>query len=181
MRSIVLIVDAGSSSVRCTAHEYHGLVKSQNTRITSRILEALSQIDDNEEIRDATLTIPVIAPITNPPNLIDALCGIGHTIHLNAIVPSTGHIRVYDVLDAIDNCVNMTLTLLRQIVHPDPISLSGDNGDDRGHRVVAVGFSSFVMNLVAVDIYGDPVGEVATCSYACNRKDVVRECEKLKT
>jgi hypothetical protein len=152
------------------------MVKSQNTRISPRILE----IDDDEEIRDATLTTAAIAPIMNPPILIEALRGIGHTLPLNAIVPSTGHIRVYDVLDAIDNCVDETLKLLRRIVHPNPTSSSGDGSVDHGHRVVAIGFSSFVMNLVAVDIDGDPVGEVATCSYACNREDVVRECEQLK-
>jgi sugar (pentulose or hexulose) kinase len=173
MKSIILIVDAGSSSIRCTAHKYHGIVKSQSTRITPRILEIDDNYDD-VEARDATLSTP-------PSNLVEALSGIGHTIPLNAIVPSSGHIRVHEVLDAIDDCVDKTLKSLRQNIHnPHPTASSGDGSVVRCHRVVAIGFSSFVMNLVAVDINGDPVGEVATCSYACNREDVVRECEQLK-
>jgi len=174
MKSIILVVDAGSSSIRCNAHEYRGVVKSQNTRISP----PLDIIYKNDNVVDVD-----VAPgggdgrttTTTPhPQLVEALRGIGHSVPLTAVIPSTGHIRVYDVLDAIDTCVDETLRSLRRIVHPDPSSGGGEY-----YRVVAVGFSTFVMNLVAVDIDGDPVGEVATCSYACNRADVVEECEKL--
>ncbi|KAL3817016.1 hypothetical protein ACHAXA_002928 [Cyclostephanos tholiformis] len=186
MISIILIVDAGSSSIRCTAHEYRGLLKSQNKGIFPRLF-----VIDDDKVGDvvSTSTATPTTKSTNPPKLVEALRGIGHSVPLNAILPSTGHIRVYDVLDAIDNCVDETLKLLRRMVHPESTSSNSSSlsssststssscggGVDYGHRVVAVGFSSFVMNLVAVDINGDPVGEVATCSYACNRPDVVME------
>jgi hypothetical protein len=113
---------------------------------------------------------------------VDTLKDIGHTIQLAAIIPSTGHVRVQEVLNAIDKCVDETLRILRHTM------MTFDSASDEGagvvggqtFRIVAVGFSTFVMNLVAVDIYGKPVGDVATCSYACNREDVVDECERLR-
>lgn len=182
MKSIILVIDAGSSSIRCTAHEYRGVVKSHNTRISPPLdinykNDNVVDVDVAPGVGDGRTTT------TTPyPQLVEALRGIGHSVPLAAVIPSTGHIRVYEVLDAIDTCVDETLRSLRRIVHPDPSSSSSSppsSGGDEYYRVVAVGFSTFVMNLVAVDIGGDPVGEVATCSYACNRADVVEECEKL--
>jgi muramidase (phage lysozyme) len=124
-----------------------------------------------------------MASTTDPPPLVDTLKDIGHTIQLAAIIPSTGHVRVQEVLNAIDKCVDETLRILRHTM------MTVDSASDEGagvvvggqtFRLVAVGFSTFVMNLVAVDIYGKPVGDVATCSYACNREDVVDECERLR-
>lgn len=169
MRSIILVIDAGSSSIRCIAHEYRGVVKSGNTR-------ASPPLDIDEHMRTIVSSSSSSASAfscsstssTSNPQLVDALKGIGHSIPLCAIHPSTGHIRVHEVLDAIDTCIDETLRALRR-------------EENWMHRVVAVGFSTFVMNLVAVDIQGDPVGEVATCSYACNRRDVKEECERLRT
>ena len=182
MRSIILVINAGSSSIHCTAHEIRGVVKSHNTCIWS---------PPNSNSNNVNVVDVDVAPgggdsrttTTTPyPQLVEALRGIGHSVPLAAVIPSTGHIRVYDVLDAIDTCVDETLRSLRRIVHPDPSSslFPPSSGGDEYYRVVAVGFSTFMMNLVAVDIDGDPVGEVATCSYACNRADVVEECEKLR-
>ena len=138
--------------------QYHGVVKSFNRRV-------FPPLDNtNDSLSDASSTTN-----PNPPQLVNALKEIGHTIQLAAIIPSTGHIRVHEVLNAIDSCVDETLRILRHKVMID-----------RTFRIVALGFSTFVMNLVAVDIYGNPVGEVATCSYACNREDVVDECERLR-
>lgn len=113
---------------------------------------------------------------------MDTLKDIGHTIQLAAIIPSTGHIRVQDVLNAIDTCVDETLRILRHKMMT--VDFASDEGagvaGGQTFRIVAVGFSTFVMNLVAVDIYGKPVGDVATCSYACNREDVVEGCDRLR-
>jgi len=190
MRSIILVVDAGSSSIRCTAHEYRGLVKSHNMCIFRPLdIDEVNVVDGGVKTTTATKTTTTTTATkttttTTPcPQLVEALRGIGHSVPLSAVIPSTGHIRVFDVLDAIDACVDETLRLLRRIVHPEPSSSSSSSSSSGGgecHRLVAVGFSTFVMNLVAVDINGDPVGEVATCSYACNRADVVEECERLR-
>jgi hypothetical protein len=145
MRSFLLAIDAGSSSVRCTAYEYH-----------------------HHHCKNA---LP-------PPPLVTAVKGIGHVIPLEAIVPNTGHIRINEVLIAIDITIDETLRLLRQ-----RMLLSCDKNimtHSYPYQVVAIGFSTFVMNFVALDIHGDPVGNVATCSYACNRDDVVKECHRLQ-
>jgi sugar (pentulose or hexulose) kinase len=149
MRSFILAIDAGSSSIRCTAYDYHsgggGVVFS------------------NRNLASGT---PPLTP------LVEAVNGVSYAIPLEAVVPNTGHIRIHEVLIAIDSCIDETLSLLRQSMMSDDSSHT--------YQVVAIGFSTFVMNFVAVDINGDPVGDVATCSYACNRDDVVKECQCLR-
>ena len=169
------------------------MVKSFNSRLVpildnindiapySRVV-SLSSTSSSSFLPDASSTS------TNEPpqTLVDTLKDIGHTIQLAAIIPSTGHVRVHEVLNAIDKCVDETLRILRHKMMTDDSSVGGEDGVAPGgesqtsFRTVAVGFSTFVMNLVAVDIYGKPVGDVATCSYACNREDVVEECERLR-
>ena len=139
MKSILLSIDAGSSSVRCAAYEYRG------------------GANDNANIEQPD----------SAPSLVTAIEGASHAIPLAAVVPTTGHIKIHEVLAAIDDCVDEALRLLRENVSEE-------------YQLVGVGFSTFVMNLVGVNSYGDPVGEAATLSYACNREDVVSECQVLR-
>ena len=66
----------------------------------------------------------------------------------------------------------------------DKSSLSSTNNNEESssneYQIVAIGFSTFVMNFIGVNEYGNPVGDVATCSYAVNREDVVNECQSLR-
>lgn len=94
--------------------------------------------------------------------------GVSHTIPVSTVIASTGNIRIHEVLAAIDNCIDNTLQLLR-LHMPDPC-----------YQVIAIGFTSFMMNLVAVDIHGEPVGQAATCSDMCDREEVVLECQHLR-
>ena len=121
--------------------------------------------EDTHDIEDNIKNDPSSSP------LVTAMDGISHTISMSAINPNTGHIHVQKVLSAIDECVDEVLCLLRS---------TQDNTSSNGYQIVAVGFSTFVMNLVGVDVNGGPVSDVATCSYACNRDDVVRECQALR-
>lgn len=149
---IILAIDAGSSSIRCTGYEYYG----DNT-------ESTNDIDsDNNNNNDQSLS-----------PLVTAMDGISHTISMSAIDPNTGHIHIQQVLSAIDECVDKVLCLLRSTYNNNTTS-------NDGYKIIALGFSTFVMNLVGVDVNGDPVSDVATCSYACNRDDVVRECQALR-
>ena len=103
-----------------------------------------------------------------------ALEGVNHTIRMSSIIPNMGHIRIQQVLLAADTCVDEVLRLLRQKRGEEKLDKNSS------YQIVAIGFSTFVTNLVAVDMHGDPVGEAATLSYACNREDVVKECQKLR-
>jgi hypothetical protein len=78
--------------------------------------------------------------------------GIRHAIPLPAIVPSTGHIRIYKVLSAIDECVDEVLRLLRRRKEEEEEE-EGEKGQPRFH-IVGIGFSTFVTNLVGIDIFG---------------------------
>lgn len=144
MVAVILVIDAGSSSIRCTGYEYHG----------GDIYTFEGPFNREER------------PPTTPTPPVTLMEGINHTIKMSAIVPCTGNIRIFELLSAIDECIDEVLKLLR--------------ANHAGFRLAAVGFSTFVMNLIGVDKFGDPVGDLATCSYACNREDVVKACEKLK-
>ena len=70
------------------------------------------------------------------------------------------------LIDLVDQCIDKTLSKLK--------SLSSEV------EIVAVGFSSLVMNLVGVDANGVPVGEEATLSYACNLPQVTAKVKELQ-
>mmetsp|Transcript_298 Transcript_298/g.596 ORF Transcript_298/g.596 Transcript_298/m.596 type:complete len:620 (-) Transcript_298:322-2181(-) len=153
MKSIILAIDAGSSSIRCTGYEYHGATQYRH----SQTAEPWPIGDDIADLRGDGSSEP----------LVSALEGISHTIPMATVVPNTGYIRIHKVLAAIDECIDEILRKCQSM----PTS---------SYQIVAIGFSTFVMNFVGVDIRGDPVGEVATLSYACNREDAVKKCEELK-
>jgi sugar (pentulose or hexulose) kinase len=120
-QSIIVAIDVGSSSVRCSA--YHD--------------------NDNKEL-----------------SVIDSTSKEMRTVH-----PNTGKIQL-SVVETVDQCIDELLQKL-------------DHDQDR-YTVSAVGFSTFVMNLVGVDASGELIGEEATVSYACNTPSVAKEVEKIK-
>ncbi|KAL7466227.1 hypothetical protein ACHAXS_006516, partial [Conticribra weissflogii] len=152
---IILAVDAGSSSIRCTAYE----------RVESKNLD-----DDGagNDYTNRTCLERIMSSNELPSPIIRALENMCHTIQMASVVPNSGYIRIKEVLAGIDECIDEVLRLLRLKF------LSQE------YEVVAVGFSTFVMNLVGVNEFGEPIGESATLSYACNREDVVLECQKLR-
>jgi len=161
MRSIVLTVDIGSTRVRCSAYEYHGGPHHPNRYQWKQSPLAGPMMDVD--------AIMMSGGNDSAPKIVNEFNGVSHTIPISA-VSDTGNIRIHEVLGGIDICIDETLMLLNQY-HTSAGSC---------YQVVAIGFTTFVMNLVGVDIHGDPVGEAATCSFACNREDVVKECERLR-
>ena len=159
MRSIILNVDVGSSRIDCSAYEYrHNIVSLEQWSLASCMLEAGDK------------GVMCVGGNSSSDQLVDRV--IQHTIPLLAI-SDAGNVRINEVLLGIDNCIDEMLKLLSQQHHHAPAG-------DSSYQVIAIGFTTFVMNLVAVDIHGDPVGEAATCSYACNKEDVVEECNRLR-
>ena len=139
-RSIILVVDAGSSSVRCTTYYYESL-------------DARSGRAEEDEV---------------PPPTIQAIEGMHHSVPMMCVAPNTGYVRIHEVLDAIDLSIDKVLRLLREIM------------SEENYNIIALGFSTFVMNLIGVDSSGIPVGD-ATMSYACNRADVLDTCSRIKS
>ena len=137
--SIILSVDAGSSSIRCTSY---ALLDSCSGR-------------------------PEEVPLSSQ-SPIKAIQGMNHSVQMMSVSPNTGYIRIHEVLDAIDLCIDEVLRLLRQTI------------TDESYTITALGFSTFVMNLVGVDEFGQPLGDEATMSYACNRADVLRTCSRIE-
>lgn len=92
------------------------------------------------------------------------------SLPLRLVTPNTGKIRLQlssgTLMDRVDECVDSVLKKIRQQKKP--------------FHIVGVGFSSFVMNLVAVDADGNFIGEDASISYASNTPSVARECQKIR-
>jgi gluconokinase len=125
---VILALDIGSSSVRCTAYQVYDFAS--------------------------------VSAITN--------CSALRTVRL--VQPTTGKIEVQlgdtTLMDQVDACVDETLQSLRKLTEP--------------FRVVGVGCSCFVMNLVAVKADGSLVGQEASMSYACNAASVAAECQTIR-
>ena len=126
-RCLVLSIDVGSSSIRCTAYD-----------VTSA-----AECDP----------LPVRAASSAPRKVIQ---------------PGTGRILVYSedhtLFDDIDQCVDEVVQQLNSCMD----------------KVVAIGFSTLVMNLIGVDEHGIPIGNDATMSYACQTPAVSQEVDRLK-
>ena len=134
-------------------------------------------------------------------NIVDVLTipGCSSSAQIPAVEPTTGTIRTNGLLDAVDCTVNEVLSKLR-----------AEFKDEKEFRVEAVGFSTFVMNLVAVNdngqlvTFGEDFGEnkkeetvimddtnnntnknvnqmtTVSVSYACNAPEVNAECHRLR-
>lgn len=96
---------------------------------------------------------------------------------MRCVEPNSGKIRLHGneesndsaihLFDEIDNCVDETLQKVREHFPRSDFA------------IVAVGFSSFNMNLVGVNSEGKVI-ECATLSYACNLPEVADECRVLR-
>jgi sugar (pentulose or hexulose) kinase len=129
--SVILAIDIGSSSIRCTAYDVSNQECNQYRAVASQSQSRRS------------------------------------------VQPGTGKILLANdddgttLLDDIDVLVDQVLSQLQSVSH-------------EAYNVIAVGFSSFVMNLVGVDVHGHLMGDHATLSYACSQSDVNAEVNNLK-
>ena len=100
---------------------------------------------------------------------------------VRSVQPNTGKIQLLgsqdndddpqngkSLMDNLDESMDELLGILRNTL------------GQGGFQVVAVGFSSFVMNLVGVDSNGSFVGDEASISYACNSPHVAQQCRNLR-
>ena len=147
---LILAIDIGSSSIRCSAYRM----------VTS---------DDDKGSASTCTSRRVVASVE----------GCSSSIKMQGVEPNTGKVRIYRkndggdeqcMLDDIDSCVDVTLDKIREKYGASKSS----------YIVSAVAFSTFVMNLVGIDGSGKPVGNDATLSYACNTPEVARECEAIR-
>jgi len=131
LSSIILALDIGSSSIRCSAYLLSDVEATQT-----------SPIENCRKVR----RFQTVDPVTGKINM---------TLSEES-----------NLLDEIDSLIDECLETLRISMHP--------------FRIVGLGFSSFVMNLVAVDESGKVVGGAATLSYACHSHEVASACRTLK-
>jgi len=151
---IVLAIDVGSSSIRCTAFKI--LIESDEKPGVS-----------NEE----------------QPSLIRAVPDCSFSKKMQCVHPNSGRINLFSqnssskrttLLEEIDSSVDATLAKLRGQYNCDN-SLS-----DVAFAICGIAFSTFVMNLIGVDETGEMIGEAATMTYACNNAEAAKECRKIR-
>lgn len=120
---VVIAIDIGSSSVRCSAYQNFTIIMSSSRNLSS----------------------------------VEAISG---KIRLQAGNSASS------LLSLVEECVDETLAMLHRM------------SDD--FEVVALGFTSFVMNLIGIDADGNLLGPKATMSYACSSDAVAKEVDSLK-
>jgi len=128
--SIILSLDIGSSSVRCSAYNFN---------------RPMDGAVNMEAIRGCSSCRP-IKTIQNDGEMI--FCD-------------------HNVLGDIDSVVDETLQRLR------------DANNSKMFQVAAVAFSSFVCNLIGIDIDGNVVPG-ASVTYACNSTRATEQCRLLQ-
>lgn len=139
MMNVILAIDIGSSSIRCTPYAF----------------------DDDYD-----------------GNLI-AIFGCSSSVPRQTVQPISGKIKLHD--DHVGE--TRPLGLLEHIVSSVESVLCGLRSSEevQEFHIAAVGFSSFVMNLIAVDgSNGNLIGEAASISYACNSIGASAECKSLR-
>lgn len=141
---VILALDIGSSSIRCSAYEFH----------------------DNERPNDS---------------IISTINGCKSIKKISCIIPGTGKVRLHKIIqqesceysyeahlfDEIDDCIGDCLNKLRY-------------HNQNSFSVIAIGITSFAMNLIGLNREGVPVHEDLTMSYACNDIEVTEFCERFK-
>jgi sugar (pentulose or hexulose) kinase len=95
------------------------------------------------------------------------------SLSIRTVEPNTGKIELIStneegnsLFDDIDGLIDAMLDRLR--TYPKELNVRG------------IGFSTFCMNLLALDQLGNPLGKDATISYACSTEAVRNECAILK-
>lgn len=143
---IIVAIDIGSSSVRCSAYELFDAQQDLNAKEAP--VKAIGNCRASRPVR-------LVQPNTGKIELL------GHTNHEHTSD------RV-SLMEQLDECMDELLKKIRNTVF------------EGGFQIVAVGFSSFVMNLIGVDSDGKIVGDEASISYACNSPDVTEQCRRLR-
>jgi hypothetical protein len=139
MNKLILCVDLGSSSVRCSLYEL----------VDDLVVEG----------NDGRAAVQVVD-------------GLVTGLSWQAVHPHTGRLCLQQDDDrslfaVVEACIDETLRKLATSTKSDG-------------AIVAVGFSSLVMNLLGVDAEGQPVGEEATLTYACHGSAVAAKVQELQ-
>ncbi len=150
---IVLAIDVGSSSIRCSAYQV-----DPREKFTYRP-PRIKLINDCCAVRKGSAVQPKTGRI------------ILQRSNLNTSESSSTDATNEEVslFDEIDSCISETLRKLRMTLKTKPF------------RVHGIGITTFAMNMIGVKVDGSLCGEYYTMSYACNDGNVRKQCEVLKT
>jgi sugar (pentulose or hexulose) kinase len=157
-RNVIVAIDVGSSSIRCTAYDC-----SSSTSTVS--------ITSQQQLQLPSYTI--LASYSSPRKSIETYTGHIRIVDIASsnTLPSSDSSNAItnDLFDCIDTCVDQVLDQLQQT-----------NDDRYPYSVVGIGFTTFVMNLIGVDHDGKPIGNDISMSYACQTTQVQDEVQQLQ-
>jgi hypothetical protein len=144
MTVIIIALDIGSSSIRCTAYKYRNTNNNKN------------DVDDEND-DDFVVLVSARKPRRS--------------------IQENGQIVLDGLFEDIDALMDEIHTSLAVSIRTD---------ETQRPIIAAIGITSFVMNLIGVDVHGKPVIDptasctAATLSYACQSKQVDEELVNLK-
>lgn len=207
-RSVVLAIDVGSSSIRCSAYDITAKTPSSSGTTTTTIRSSCSS---SSSAGCHPPPLPnhgrVVASFRQSRRSVDPgtgrilVTGGGGDHHptidgsptakstTSTTTTGNGSDTVGSrtttsgpggLLDAIDTGVDRVLQQLERLSQPPPSPATPPHDHYDSYKVRAVGFSTLVMNLVGVDREGALVGDSATLSYACPSPSVHAEVEDLQ-
>ena len=166
VKSVILSIDVGSSSIRCTPYYTNDTSATNGTNNT-------------------TMTSSTSTSNGTKPAAVTALPQCASTCKISCVEPETGHILLQRTDTCSSNSTSQSKTILQDInscIDETIASLRIHHKDEESFQIVAIGITTFVMNLMGVGADGDflSLGKGYTCSYACNSQSVQQQCRALK-
>jgi sugar (pentulose or hexulose) kinase len=164
-RNVILAIDVGSSSIRCTAYDCCG----------NRSTDGKHTLVDPSFAILASYSYPrkSVETYTGHIRIVDDTSSISSSSVSQSTSDSRSAPTNHDLFDCIDTCVDQVLYQLQRNPNDSTCQMHDFN-------IVGVGFTTFVMNLIGIDPNGRPLGNNVTMSYACQTKQVQEEVLQIK-
>ena len=171
--SVILSIDVGSSSIRCTPYKYLNDADGTGAGATRSATSPSSPSNKNKHKFLASRCNDI------DKSTIIAIDQCASVCNISCVEADTGYILLQrkcstantsrTILQDINGCIDETIASLRVHQHET-------------FQIIAVGITTFVMNLIGIDNNGENVslGKEYTCSYACNLQSVQHQCHQLK-
>lgn len=156
MKELVLCIDLGSSSVRCSLYELPPNNDKQahhHHHCGGGPIQQLRRRDDGQ----------VVSAAKSWQAVLDGKIQWWQPQPQQSTNDSDNAQQPLSLLDLVDACVQDVLDQVQQ----------------ESVQIVAVGFSSLVMNLVGVDSKGQVIPQATAC-YACNQPAVANKVKELQ-
>lgn len=176
MLPVIIAIDVGSSSIRCTAYDCStdAVTTATGSNTTSCASpHPVQPLPSYTILASYSYPRKSIEPYTGHINIVDNTSGslsssLSTADSSNA---TTTVVSSNNLFDCIDICVDQVL---------DQLQMDANDTMNNNYNIIGVGFTTFVMNLIGIDRNGQTMGNDVTMSYACQTQQVQEEVLQLQ-